>query len=423
MSIFDQRESDIRGYCRTYPVVFDTASNARQTDENGKQYIDFFAGAGVLNFGHNNSKMKQAMIDYLQRDGVTHSLDMHTTAKREFIDAFVSTILEPRNMPHKLQFIGPTGTNAVEAALKLARRATGRQEVVAFTRGFHGMTLGSLACTANQYFRGAAGVPLNHVSHQPYGCETPCQGCTLGCGLDSLEKLRANYLDGSSGLTPPAAFIVEVIQAEGGVNVASHEWLQALQTLAKDIGALLIVDDIQVGCGRTGTYFSFDDMGLDPDIVCLAKGLGGMGTPIAMNLIKPEIDKLWSPGEHTGTFRGQGLSFVAGREAIRYFEDSQLMDEVRAKAKEMRATLSGLITHCQGIQLRGRGMILGLDVGSGEKAKAIVEQCFQEGLLVSACGSGGRVIKLIPPLTIDDADLKQGLKTLCGVINQVWETA
>ncbi len=423
MSIFDQRESDIRGYCRTYPVVFDTASNARQTDENGKQYIDFFAGAGVLNFGHNNSKMKQAMIDYLQRDGVTHSLDMHTTAKREFIDAFVSTILEPRNMPHKLQFIGPTGTNAVEAALKLARRATGRQEVVAFTRGFHGMTLGSLACTANQYFRGAAGVPLNHVSHQPYGCETPCQGCTLGCGLDSLEKLRANYLDGSSGLTPPAAFIVEVIQAEGGVNVASHEWLQALQTLAKDVGALLIVDDIQVGCGRTGTYFSFDDMGLDPDIVCLAKGLGGMGTPIAMNLIKPEIDKLWSPGEHTGTFRGQGLSFVAGREAIRYFEDSQLMDEVRAKAKEMRATLSGLITHCQGIQLRGRGMILGLDVGSGEKAKAIVEQCFQEGLLVSACGSGGRVIKLIPPLTIDDADLKQGLKTLCGVINQVWETA
>ncbi|WP_372879050.1 aspartate aminotransferase family protein [Spongiibacter marinus] len=423
MSIFDQRESDIRGYCRTYPVVFDTASNARQTDENGKQYIDFFAGAGVLNFGHNNSKMKQAMIDYLQRDGVTHSLDMHTTAKREFIDAFVSTILEPRNMPHKLQFIGPTGTNAVEAALKLARRATGRQEVVAFTRGFHGMTLGSLACTANQYFRGAAGVPLNHVSHQPYGCETPCQGCTLGCGLDSLEKLRANYLDGSSGLTPPAAFIVEVIQAEGGVNVASHEWLQALQTLAKDVGALLIVDDIQVGCGRTGTYFSFDDMGLDPDIVCLAKGLGGMGTPIAMNLIKPEIDKLWSPGEHTGTFRGQGLSFVAGREAIRYFEDSQLMDEVRAKAKEMRATLSGLITHCQGIQLRGRGMILGLDVGSGEKAKAIVEQCFQEGLLVSACGSGGRVIKLIPPLTIDDADLQQGLKTLCGVINQVWETA
>jgi len=423
MSIFDQRESDIRGYCRTYPVVFDTAYNARQTDESGKQYIDFFAGAGVLNFGHNNANMKQAMIDYLQRDGVTHSLDMHTTAKREFIDAFVSTILEPRNMPHKLQFIGPTGTNAVEAALKLARRATGRQEVVAFTRGFHGMTLGSLACTANQYFRGAAGVPLNHVSHQPYGCETPCQGCTLGCGLDSLEKLRANYLDGSSGLTPPAAFIVEVIQAEGGVNVASHQWLQALQTLAKDVGALLIVDDIQVGCGRTGTYFSFDDMGLDPDIICLAKGLGGMGTPIAMNLIKPEIDKLWSPGEHTGTFRGQGLSFVAGREAIRYFEDDKLMDEVRAKAKEMRATLSGLITHCQGIQLRGRGMILGLDVGSGDKAKAIVEQCFQEGLLVSACGSGGRVIKFIPPLTIDDADLKQGLKTLCDIINQMWETA
>ncbi len=423
MSIFEQRESNIRGYCRTYPVVFDSASNARQIDEDGKQYIDFFAGAGVLNFGHNNPKMKQAMIDYLQRDGVTHSLDMHTTAKREFMQAFVDTVLAPRKMPHKLQFIGPTGTNAVEAALKLARRATDRREIVAFSKGFHGMTLGALACTANQYFRGAAGVPLNHVSHQPYGCDEPCAGCTLGCGLDSLAALRANYLDGSSGRTPPAAFLVEVIQAEGGVNVADHAWLQALQALAKEVGALLIVDDIQVGCGRTGSYFSFDDMGLDPDIICLAKGLGGMGTPIAMNLIKPEFDKLWSPGEHTGTFRGQNLSFVAGREALRYFEDEHFMSQVRAKAKEMRTALSGLITHCQGIQLRGRGMILGLDVGSGERAKAIVDQCFRAGLLVSACGSGGRVVKLIPPLTIDNDDLQQGLNILSEVTSNVWEAA
>ena len=191
MSIFDQRESDIRGYCRTYPVVFDTAYNARQTDESGKQYIDFFAGAGVLNFGHNNPKMKQAMIDYLQRDGVTHSLDMHTTAKREFIEAFVSTILEPRNMPHKLQFIGPTGTNAVEAALKLARRATGRQEVVAFTRGFHGMTLGALAATGNAGKRAGAGsVSLNDVTHMPY------EGA-FGADVDSLrviEEMLGNHL-------------------------------------------------------------------------------------------------------------------------------------------------------------------------------------------------------------------------------------
>ena len=310
MSIFEQRESDIRAYCRVYPVVFESAVNARQTDEEGREYIDFFAGAGVLNFGHNNERMKKAVIDYIAANGVTHSLDMHTTAKRRFMERFVRTILEPRGMDHKLQFMGPTGTNAVEAALKIARRATGRGDIVAFTHGFHGMTLGALACTANQVFRAAAGVPLEHVSHFPF--DSDGTGHIPGAGMESIEQMRALYTDSSSGIAPPAAFLVETIQAEGGVNVASREWLQALAALAKDVGALLIVDDIQVGCGRTGSFFSFDDLDLDPDIICLAKGIGGMGTPMAMNLVKPEVDRHWKPGEHTGTFRGQDLSFVAG---------------------------------------------------------------------------------------------------------------
>lgn len=423
MSIFDERESDIRAYCRVYPVVFDKASNARQTDEDGREYIDFFAGAGVLNFGHNNERMKQAVIQYLQTNGVTHSLDMHTTAKRHYMERFVKTILEPRQMPHKLQFMGPTGSNAVEAALKLARRATGRQEVVAFTKGFHGMTLGALACTANAYFRGAAGVPLAHVVHKPFGCETPCPGCTMGCGVESLKQLRGQYADPSSGIRPPAAFLVETIQAEGGVNVASQEWLQALQQLAKDVGALLIVDDIQVGCGRTGSFFSFDNMGIDPDIVCLAKGIGGLGTPMAMNLVKPEFDKHWSPGEHTGTFRGQNLSFVAGAEALSYFEDRQLMDEVQTKAAIMKTQLTALAKKYGQLDVRGKGMILGLDVGNGETAKAIVQQCFEDGLLIASCGSGGRVIKLIPPLTIPDADLQEGMHILLQVTERVLEAA
>ncbi len=423
MSIFEQRESEIRAYCRTYPVVFDTASNARQTDDQGREYIDFFAGAGVLNFGHNNPHMKQAMIDYLQRDGVTHSLDMHTTAKRAFMEDFTRTILEPRHMPHKMQFMGPTGTNAVEAALKLARRVTGRSEVVAFSKGFHGMTLGALACTANSYFRSAAGVSLDNVSHYPFDCDAGSRDHTLGGGVEALAQLRALYKDGSAGLAPPAAFLVETIQAEGGVNVASQAWLEALQTLAHELGALFIVDDIQVGCGRTGHYFSFDGLGLNPDIVCLAKGLGGVGTPIAMNLVKPEHDQHWSPGEHTGTFRGQGLSFVAGREALRYFDGDDFMSEVRAKGETMHSAMQVIAERHQGVELRGKGMILGLDVGDGELAKAIVGECFKEGLLVSACGSGGRVVKLIPPLTIPDADLQQGLDTLASVSNRILEAA
>ncbi len=421
MSIFEQRESDIRAYCRVYPVVFKTAENARQTDEDGKEYIDFFAGAGVLNFGHNNPYMKQAMIRYLEENGVTHSLDMHTTAKREFIDKFVKTILEPRNMPHKLQFMGPTGTNAVEAALKIARRATGRQEIVAFTHGFHGMTLGALACTANQYFRGAAGVPLNHVSHHVFGCEVQCQGCENGCGLQHLNELEALYADSSSGISPPAAFLVEAIQAEGGVNVASQAWLQALAKLAKKVGSLLILDDIQVGCGRTGSYFSFDGMDLDPDIICLAKGVGGMGTPMALNLVKPEVDKHWSPGEHTGTFRGQNLSFVAGIEALKYFDNDNLMQDVRAKTEIIQKHMQPLAEQFEQVQIRGKGMIVGLDVGDGTIARAVIDTCFENGLLIATCGTGGRVVKLIPPLTISDNDLLTGLEILVQATKQALE--
>lgn len=407
MEVFEKWESEIRGYSRTYPTVFASASNARQTDEDGRSYIDFFAGAGVLNFGHNNPRMKRAMIAFLEADGVAHSLDMATTTKRDFIEAFVGTVLEPRGMTMKLQFMGPTGTNAVEAALKLARRVTGRREVVAFTHGFHGMTLGSLALTGNDAFRRAAGVPLENVHRLPF--ET-----APGGGIASLEAYRDQLADVSSGLLPPAAFVVETIQAEGGVNVASAEWLHAVQGLAREVGALFVIDEIQVGCGRTGSYFSFDGMGLDPDIVCLAKGIGGYGTPLAMNLNKPELDAQWAPGEHTGTFRGQGLSFVAGREALTYFEDDALMTEVRAKAARMEDALRGLAEAGadRGFAVRGRGMIQGLDVVDGALAKAVATRCFETGLLIGPCGSGGRVLKLIPPLTIPDDDLAEGLEIL-----------
>lgn len=423
MSIFEQRESNIRAYCRVYPVVFDKASNARQIDEEGKEYIDFFAGAGVLNFGHNNERMTSAVVDYIQSGGVTHALDMQTTAKREFMEKFEDTILKPRGMTHKMQFVGPTGTNAVEAAMKLARRVTSRQEIVAFTRGFHGMTLGSLAATANRYFRGAAGVPLNHVSHYPFGCEKTCQGCESGCGMSVLDHLRSLYLDTSSGVTPPAAFLLETIQAEGGVNVASEDWLLALAKLAREVGSLLIIDDIQVGMGRTGSFFSFDGIDIDPDIICMAKGLGGMGTPMAMNLIKPEVDEYWAPGEHTGTFRGQSLSFVAGKEALTYFDNDDLMQQVRQKAETMYQALAPLEERFEQIQVRGKGMIIGLDVTTGERAKAIVDECFKAGLLIASCGTGGRVVKLIPPLTIPEDDLQAGLEVLVNTTQKVMEEA
>jgi diaminobutyrate-2-oxoglutarate transaminase len=414
MTPFEQWESEIRGYCRAYPTVFASASNARQVAEDGTSYIDFFAGAGVLNFGHNDPAMKRAMIAFLEADGVAHSLDTYTTTKRDFVQKFRQVILEPRGMDHRMQFTGPTGTNAVEASLKLARLVTGRQHVVAFSHGFHGMTLGALAATANHAFRQWAGIPLEHVVRLP-------NESAPGGGIEALDAYRAQLDDASSGQRPPAAFLVEVVQAEGGVHVHSEAWLKAVQQLARDTGALFIIDDIQAGCGRTGSYFSFDGMDLDPDIINLAKGLGGYGTPIGMNLNKPEVDAHWSPGAHTGTFRGQGLSFVAGTVALDHFVDgAPLMDDVARRGQVMRDRLEAIAAAHpdRGWDVRGRGMMQALDAFDGDLAKRVQTLCFDHGLLIGPCGTNGRVLKLIPPLTIPDDDLAEGLDILDKAITE-----
>ena len=409
MTIFERYESNVRGYSRVWPVVFDKALNAKQWDVDGNEYIDFFSGAGVLNFGHNNPKIRQAIIGYLEAEGVTHSLDMHSRSKEQFIERFVETILKPRKMDYKLQFTGPTGTNVVEAALKLARKVTGRRDVVAFTDGFHGMTLGALACTGNQKFHQAAGVDLNNVIRVPFDGY-------LGEGVDTLEALRRSLADTSSGVNPPAAFILETIQAEGGINVASKEWLQAVAKLAKDYGSLLIVDDIQAAVGRTGYYFSFENLGIEPDLICLAKGIGGYGIPMGVLLIKPELDQ-WQPGEHTGTFRGQNLSFVAGTAALDYFENDEFLSEVRRKGEFTEERLVKIVEAAKvDIELRGTGMIHGLDMGTGEKAAAVVAKAFEQNLIIPSCGPNGRVVKVMPPLTIEDDLLIEGLARLEKVI-------
>ena len=409
IDVFEQYESNIRGYCRLYPTVFASASNARQVDEAGKSYIDFFAGAGVLNFGHNNPRMKRALIDFIEGDGVAHSLDMHTTVKREFIRDFVDTILAPREWDYRLMFMGPTGTNAVESALKLARKVTGRRTVVAYTSGFHGMTLGSLAATANSYFRNAAGVPLEHVLRQPFGCEKTCLGCDMGCGVDSVAALRAQYADPSSGLEPPAAFLVEAIQAEGGVHVASAAWLQAVQQLARDLGALFIIDDIQAGCGRCGTFFSFEGMDVEPDMVPMAKSLSGYGLPFAALLLKPELD-IWKPAEHNGTFRGNTHAFVTARVALeKFWADGAFQAELAEKAAYLETRLEAIAGMLPDARLKGRGFFRGVDVGSGELAAEVCAECFDKGVVIETSGAHDEVVKVLAPLTIEKELLARGL--------------
>ncbi|MEX2598651.1 MAG: aminotransferase class III-fold pyridoxal phosphate-dependent enzyme, partial [Dehalococcoidia bacterium] len=249
METFERLESVVRSYSRSWPVVFEKASGDTLYTEDGTSYIDFFAGAGALNYGHNNPRLKEKLIEYLTEDNIVHGLDMATVAKREFLNQFNEVILKPRRYSYKVQFPGPTGTNSVEAALKLARKVTGRESIISFTNAFHGMTLGSLSVTGNAFKRSGAGVPLNQ------GVAVPYYGY-LGEDTDTLEYLDALLNDSGSGVDTPAAVIVETVQAEGGVNVSSIEWLQRLSDLCRQYEILLIVDDIQVGCGRTGPFFS-----------------------------------------------------------------------------------------------------------------------------------------------------------------------
>ena len=407
LNIFEQHESQVRSYCRSFPTVFARAQGSRLYDADGKAYLDFFAGASVLNYGHNHPALKSALLEYIASDGITHSLDMASEAKAAFLESFHKHILAPRNMPHKVQFPGPTGTNSVEAALKLARKAKGREKIISFTNAFHGMTLGSLSVTGNAFKRSGAGLALTHSDSMPY-CGY------FGDEVDTLTYLDRMISDAGSGVDLPAGVIVETIQAEGGINVAEAEWLRGLQALCRKYDMVFIVDDIQVGCGRTGPFFSFDGMGIDPDIVCLSKSLSGYGLPLAVTLIKPELD-IWEPGEHNGTFRGHNLAFVTAKHTLDLFwADDRLSRQVAAKAELMSKALKRICNkhpHAHG-RVKGRGLLQGIEFAHTELAGTISRLAFERGLIIETSGPDSQVLKLLPPLTINEADLQLGFKII-----------
>jgi diaminobutyrate-2-oxoglutarate transaminase len=413
MKIIERLESEVRSYVRSFPTVFARAEGAHLIDCDGRDYLDFFAGAGALNYGHNNPRLTAPLIEYISKNGVAHGLDMATEAKCRFLETLERCVLRPRDLRYKVMFPGPTGTNAVEAAIKLARKATGRTNVVAFTNAFHGMTLGALALTANGGKRAGAGVALTNTTRVPFDGY-------FGPEVDTLEHLETMLTDSSSGVDAPAAFIVETVQAEGGINVASEAWLLGLQQLAHEHGALLIVDDIQVGCGRTGPFFSFEEAGLTPDIVCLSKSLSGLGLPLAITLFRPELD-LWSPGEHNGTFRGNNHAFVTAAAALdNYWRDDVLAEEVDDKAELICSRLSQIAEAC-GAEVRGRGLLQGLAFAEPATARAAAAEAFSHGLIIETAGADDEVLKLLPPLTIDGAELRQGLDIIAEAVERVAE--
>jgi len=407
MGLFERLESEVRAYCRDFPAVFERASGALMWDEQGRRYIDFFAGAGVLNYGHNHPQLKQRVIEYMAGDGVLHGLDMATSAKAHLLRLLDEVILRPRELDYKIQFPGPTGTNAVEAALKLARKVTGRQTVVAFTAGFHGMTLGALAATANRFKRHGAGTSLADTVHLPFDGY-------LGKDWDSTELLERVLDDPGSGIDLPAAVIVETLQGEGGINPAGFGWLQRVAEICRRSDVLLIVDDIQMGCGRTGPFFSFEPADIVPDIVCLSKSIGGIGLPMALTLFRRELDQ-WQPAEHNATFRGNNAAFVAAAEALDIFwRDTELSEAVERKGALVAERLAGIVDRFPELKLssRGRGLVHGIECGLDGVAGEIVHQAFERGLIVETSGARSQVVKVMPPLIIDDETLVAGLDLL-----------
>lgn len=411
-SIFERRESDVQTYARSFPVIFERARGTVLTDAEGEQYLDFLAGAGSLNYGHNHPVLRDALIAYIQADGIAHGLDMHTRAKADFLTAFETQILKPRGLDYVLQFTGPTGANAVEAAMKIARKVTGRQNIVHFTNGFHGVTLGALAATGNSHHRGGAGMSI------PGGTAMPYDGY-LGEAVDSTEYLDKVLADNSSGVDLPAAVIVETVQGEGGLNVASFEWLRNLQAVCRKHDVLLIVDDIQAGCGRTGTFFSFEPAGIKPDIVTLSKSLSGFGLPFAVALLRRDLDQ-WAPGEHNGTFRGNNHAFVTATAAINTFwQDGQFAGEVRRKGDVLAERLEAIAASRPGLRRKGRGLMQGLACTDGKTASRITRHCFEHGLIIETGGPKGEVIKCLVPLTITDEELQRGLAVLERAVHAI----
>ncbi|MBC2770326.1 diaminobutyrate--2-oxoglutarate transaminase [Pusillimonas minor] len=417
LNIFDRMESEVRGYIRSFPVIFSKAKGSVLFDQEGREYLDFFAGAGTLNYGHNNPVLKEKLIEYVADDGVVHGLDMATDAKKYFMETFERVLLKPRGWDYKMQFTGPTGTNAVEAALKLARLVKGRQNVVAFTHGFHGVSGGSLAVTANQKFRDAAGVSLANTTFVPFDGY-------MGPDFNTIDYFERMLEDPSSGMDLPAAVIVETVQGEGGVNVATHRWLRDLEKLCRKYDMLLIVDDIQVGCGRTGSFFSFDSVGISPDIITLSKSLSGFGLPMSLVLMKPELD-VWKPGSHSGTFRGNNLAFVTAAQALdSYWADNRFEKEVGRKAEIVRDRLESIVQSypSAGLSVRGRGLIQGLVTPADDDlANAISAKAFEHGLVIETSGANDEVLKLLPALTIEEEQLKKGLEIIERSVAEVFE--
>jgi len=404
---FESLESGVRYYCRRWPAVFATASGSTITDEHGVEYLDFFAGAGALSYGHNNPVLVEVAVDHLRQGKLLHSLDTFTEDKRRFLSAIHDLILEPRQLDMVVQTVGPTGATAVEAALTLAQRITGKRAVVGFAGGYHGMSYRAASVSASMAGRETvahlgAFVALPFVEHLTEG------------DLDLLDQALTSTIDGER----VGAIIIEPTQGEGGARPFDPAYLSALRQIATAHDVIVIADEVQAGVGRTGPFFSFEGSNLDPDIICVSKSISGLGLPMAINLVRRSLDT-WSPGEFTGTFRGNNLAFATSATMLEtYWTTADQEKATEERGILVRNHLSAISEEFSGgeWQVRGNGMLSGLQVSSGDLADAICDAAFADRLIVETCGAGGKTIKILAPIVTSMEQLTGGLTRLRGAV-------
>ena len=402
MTVFDEFESNVRYYCRRWPVVFATASGASLVDETGQTYLDFFSGAGALSYGHNNPFLVEVAIDHLRAGRVVHSLDAHTPEKRAFLEAFRDRIVVPRHLDMVVQFVGPTGATAVEAALRLAEKLTGSRAVVAYEGSFHGMTAA------------AASVSASLDRHHDRCVFLPYVGRCEGADLARLQAAIQTPIDGQL----PGALILEPLQADGGARPFDPEYLALVRRVCTEHKVVVIADEVQAGNGRSGPFFSFEGSGLDPDIICLSKSLSGLGLPLALNLVRRGLDQ-WAPGEFTGTFRGDNLAFATATAVLhRYWSDTELEQSTDRRGQLVRQTLEQLADEpdVAPFAIHGKGLIWGLHFDDSATAAAVAEAAFRLGLIVETCGREDTTVKLLPPLVAEDDEITTGLNLLADAV-------
>ncbi|MFF1462170.1 aspartate aminotransferase family protein [Streptomyces sp. NPDC058330] len=405
------RESNARSYPRRLPIAVARAEGSLIEDLDGNVFLDCLAGAGVLSLGHGHPEL--VAVAERQMKTFVHGLDLPTQVKDDFVEEQLSMLPEPMRRSTRIQFCGPTGANAVDAAVKLCKTYTGRGDIVSFQGGFHGSTHAAMALTGlvEQKSPIANGMPGVHFF--PY---SSCHRCPLGLRRESCDTNCATYLersleDPNGGVDKPAAVILELVQGEGGVIPADPEFVRRVREVTRELDIPLVVDEVQTGCGRTGTWFAFEQYGIEPDVVIASKALSGMGLPAAVIMYDERLDT-WAPGAHSGTFRGNQMAFATGAETIRIVRRDDVLGNVRARGAQLTARLDALRERCAWVaDVRGRGLMLGIELAdpeTGERASALAGEvqahALREGLILELGGRDDCVVRLLPPLVITEAE-------------------